>query len=457
MRIWPGCPGSARCHVGRRGHQLRGLLRARDGGGSVPLRRSRGRTGVGARPTSGADRPDLARLPAGGASRPAVRLPGARPVRAGGGPPLQPGQAAARSLRQGDQRAPFAGATRCRATPWSQPMETRDLVPDPSDSAAGMPKCVVVESAFSWGDDKNPRTPWNRTVIYEAHVKGMTMLHPEIPEEIRGTYLGLATDPDHRSSPRRWASPRSSCCRCTTSSPSAGWPRWGSSNYWGYGTIGFFAPDVRYATGGLGQQVAEFKSMVKRFHRAGHRGDPRRGVQPHGGREPPGADAQLPRPRQLRRTTASIPADRRYYTDYTGCGNTVDIRHSRTMQLVMDSLRYWVEAMHVDGFRFDLAPVLARGDVDVSPFAEFFDVVRQDPRRLPRKAHRGAVGPRSRRLPGRPISRSAGASGTASTATPCGSSGAASRARSANSPPGSPAAVTCSRPASAAPRRASTS
>jgi glycogen operon protein len=257
------------------------------------------------------------------------------------------------------------------------PIESRDLVPDPSDSAAGLPKCVVVESAFSWGDDKNPRTPWNRTVIYEAHVKGMTMLHPDVPEEIRGTYLGLATDPiiDHLISLGVTAVELLPVHHFVTERRLA---EMGLVNYWGYSSIGYFAPDVRYATGGLGQQVAEFKSMVKRFHRAGlevildvvynhtaegnHLGPTLcfRGID----------NAAYYR---------LDPENRRYYVDYTGTGNTVDIRHSRTMQLVMDSLRYWVEDMHVDGFRFDLAPVLARGDVDVSPFAEFFDVVRQDP------------------------------------------------------------------------------
>ena len=259
----------------------------------------------------------------------------------------------------------------------AEPMETRDLVPDPSDSAAGLPKCVVVESAFSWGDDKHPRTPWNRTVIYEAHVKGMTMLHPDVPEEIRGTYLGLATDPiiDHLLSLGVTAIELLPVHHFVTERRLA---EMGLVNYWGYSTIGYFAPDVRYATGGLGQQVAEFKSMVKRFHRAGievildvvynhtaegnHLGPTLcfRGID----------NAAYYR---------LDPESHRFYIDYTGTGNTLDIRHSRTMQLVMDSLRYWVEDMHVDGFRFDLAPVLARGDVDVSPFAEFFDVVRQDP------------------------------------------------------------------------------
>jgi glycogen operon protein len=257
------------------------------------------------------------------------------------------------------------------------PMEQRDLVMDSTDSAAGMPKCVVIEPAFSWGDDKPPRTPWNRSVIYECHVKGMTMLHPEVPEPLRGTYLGLATDPvlDHLLALGVTAVELLPVHHFVTERRLH---ELGLVNYWGYQSIGFFAPDVRYASGGLGQQVAEFKSMVKRFHRVGievildvvynHTAEGNqlgptlcfRGVD---------NDAYY----------RLDPVHRRYYVDYTGTGNTLDIRHSRTMQLVMDSLRYWVEEMHVDGFRFDLAPVLARGDVNVSPFAEFFDVVRQDP------------------------------------------------------------------------------
>jgi len=257
------------------------------------------------------------------------------------------------------------------------PMETRDLVPDSSDSAAGLPKCVVVESAFSWGDDKHPRTPWNHTVIYEAHVKGMTMLHPDVPEEIRGTYRGLATDPiiDHLLSLGVTAIELLPVHHFVTERRLA---EAGLVNYWGYSSIGYFAPDVRYATGGLGQQVAEFKSMVKRFHRAGIEVilDVVYNHTAEGNHLGPTLSFRgLDNAAYYRLD----PGNRRYYTDYTGTGNTLDIRHSRTMQLVMDSLRYWVEDMHVDGFRFDLAPVLARGDVDVSPFAEFFDVVRQDP------------------------------------------------------------------------------
>jgi isoamylase len=256
------------------------------------------------------------------------------------------------------------------------PIETRDLVPDPANSAGGLPKCVVVESAFSWGDDKHPRTPWNRTVIYEAHVKGMTMLHPDVPEEIRGTYLGLATDPivDHLLSLGVTAIELLPVHHFVTERRLADM---GLVNYWGYSSIGFFAPDVRYASGALGQQVAEFKSMVKRFHRAGIEVilDVVYNHTAEGNHLGPTLSFRgLDNCAYYR-----LEEDRRFYTDWTGTGNTIDIRHSRTMQMVMDSLRYWIADMHVDGFRFDLAPVLARGEVDVSPFAEFFDVVRQDP------------------------------------------------------------------------------
>jgi glycogen operon protein len=257
------------------------------------------------------------------------------------------------------------------------PIGERDLVPDPADSAGGMPKCVVIEPAFTWGDDKPPRTPWNRTVIYECHVKGTTMRHPEVPEPLRGTYLGLATDPvlDHLLGLGVTAVELLPVQHFVTERRLA---ELGLVNYWGYGTIGFFAPDVRYATGGLGQQVGEFKTMVKRFHRAGIEVilDVVYNHTAEGNHLGPtlcfrGIDNSA--------YYRLDPENPRYYVDYTGTGNTLDIRHSRTMQLVMDSLRYWVQEMHVDGFRFDLAPALARGDVAVSPFAEFFDVVRQDP------------------------------------------------------------------------------
>jgi glycogen operon protein len=248
---------------------------------------------------------------------------------------------------------------------------------DPRNSAGAVPKCVVVDGLFPWGDDRRPRVPWNRTVIYEAHVRGMTMRHPDIPEHLRGTYLGLATDPivdrlrslgvttlelmptHHAVSERRLVER-------------------GLTNYWGYNSIGFFAPDARFATGGCGQQVTEFKSMVRRLHRAGievildvvynhtaegdHRGPTLsfRGID----------NAAYYR---------LDPADPRHYLDFSGCGNSLNMLHPRTMQLIMDSLRYWVSEMHVDGFRFDLAPALARELYEVNRLGRFFDIIRQDP------------------------------------------------------------------------------
>ncbi len=261
------------------------------------------------------------------------------------------------------------------------PLDERDLTLDSRDSAAHLPKSVVVESAFTWDDDQPPRTPWNRTVIYECHVKGMTMLHPAVPEALRGTYLGLATGPViehllalgvtavellpvHHSVTERHLAER----RLT--------------NYWGYNSIGYFAPDVRYATAAAraaaGQQVSEFKSMVKRLHRAGLEVilDVVYNHTAEGNHLGPTLSFRGIDNAAYYRLDPAAP---RYYVNYTGCGNTTDLRHSRTMQLVMDSLRYWVQEMHVDGFRFDLAPVLARESDEVNPFGKFFDVVRQDP------------------------------------------------------------------------------
>jgi isoamylase len=253
----------------------------------------------------------------------------------------------------------------------------RDLVADSQNSAGGMPKCIVVESAFTWGEDKPPRVPWNRTVIYECHVKGMTMLHPEVPEPLRGTYLGLATDPiiDHVKALGVTTVELLPVHHFVTERRL---DEMGLTNYWGYSSIGYFAPDVRYATSGQGQQVAEFKSMVKRFHRAGLEVilDVVYNHTAEGNHLGPTLSFRGIDNAAYYRLDPENP---RYYTDYTGCGNTIDIRHSRGLQLVMDSLRYWMTEMHVDGFRFDLATVLARDEVAVNPFAEFFHVVRQDP------------------------------------------------------------------------------
>ena len=137
------------------------------------------------------------------------------------GAPLQPRQAPHRPLRQGGERTHPLERRALRATPSASPTRTSGL--DPRDSAGGMPKCVVVDQAFTWGDDRAPRTPWNRTVIYECHVRGMTMRHPGVPEHLRGTYLGLSSDADDRPPARRSGSPPSSSCRCTSSSPTGTW------------------------------------------------------------------------------------------------------------------------------------------------------------------------------------------------------------------------------------------
>ncbi len=252
-----------------------------------------------------------------------------------------------------------------------------DLSFNDADSAGAMPKSVVVESAFSWGDDRPPGTPWSRTVIYECHVKGLTQLHPAVPPELRGTYLGLTTDavidhllglgvtavelmPVHHFVDDRHLVER------------------GLRNYWGYNSIGFLAPEVRYATASRGEQVGEFKTMVKRLHRAGievildvvynHTAE----------------GNQLGPTLSLRGIDNAayyrlVPDDPRHYMDFTGCGNSFSMANPRAIQLIMDSLRYWVLDMHVDGFRFDLAPVLARELHEVNRLGTFFDILRQDP------------------------------------------------------------------------------
>ena len=253
-----------------------------------------------------------------------------------------------------------------------------DLRRDDGDSAVGMPKCVVIDPAFTWGADRPPRIPWNETIIYEVHVRGLTARHPDVPKDLRGTYAGLSCPavvdylrslgitavelmPVHQSVTDKHLVER------------------GLNNYWGYNSIGFFAPDARYASSGrLGQQVGEFKTMVKTLHAAGievildvvynhtaegnHLGPTLcfRGID----------NASYYR---------LLADDRRYYVDYTGCGNTLNMVHPRTLQLIMDSLRYWVLEMHVDGFRFDLASALARELHEVDRLGAFFDIIHQDP------------------------------------------------------------------------------
>jgi glycogen operon protein len=251
-----------------------------------------------------------------------------------------------------------------------------DLVLDPRDSAGGMPKSVVVDQAFTWGEDRAPRTPWNHTVIYECHVRGMTMTHPGVPEHLRGTFLGFSTDAviDHLLALGVTAVELMPVHQFVADRHLVDQ---GLTNYWGYNPLAFFAPHVGYASGGLGQQVAEFKSMVKTLHRAGlevildvvynHTGE----------------GNHLGPTLSLRGIDNSVyyrlePDNRRFNLDFTGTGNSLNVVHPRTIALIMDSLRYWVTDMHVDGFRFDLAQVLFRG-LEPGRRSAFFEVIQQDP------------------------------------------------------------------------------
>jgi glycogen operon protein len=252
-----------------------------------------------------------------------------------------------------------------------------DLAFDDRDSAPCVPKGVVIDPAFTWGEDRAPDTPWNRTVIYEAHVRGLTMLHPAIPPEVRGTYTALSFDPivEHLLSlgvtaiellpVHQFVSDRNLVER-------------GLSNYWGYNTIAFLAPHAGYATQALGEQVTEFKSMVKAMHRAGIEVilDVVYNHTAEGNHLGPTLSLRGVDNEAFYRLT---PEDRRFYMDFTGTGNSLNMRHPRTIQLIMDSLRYWVRDMHVDGFRFDLAPVLARELYEVDRLSAFFDIMQQDP------------------------------------------------------------------------------
>jgi isoamylase len=252
-----------------------------------------------------------------------------------------------------------------------------DLEPDPDNSAGGVPKSVVIDSAFTWENDQPLHLPYNRTIIYECHVKGMTQRHPDVPPELRGTYLGLCSDPmiDYFQKLGVTALELLPVHQFVVDRHLA---ERGLTNYWGYNSIGFFAPDVRYATRGLGNQVYEFKTMVKTLHAAGlevildvvynHTGE--------GNHLGPTLSMK-----GIDNTTyyRLEPDNRRFYTDFTGTGNSLNMQHPRTIQLVMDSLRYWVEEMHVDGFRFDLAPTLAREEYDVDKLSAFFDIIHQDP------------------------------------------------------------------------------
>jgi glycogen operon protein len=256
---------------------------------------------------------------------------------------------------------------------WADPRK-----PNAEDSAPFMPKNIVINPFFDWGNDRPPRTPYHETVIYEAHVRGLTLRHPEIPLHQRGTYAGLAHPaiiehlrqigvtaiellPVHQFVPEQALTAR------------------GLTNYWGYNTIGFLAPHNKYSSAGQrGEQVGEFKAMVKAMHSAGievildvvynhtAEGD---------GRGPTLSFRGIDNAAYYR----IDDRERWRYVDYTGCGNSLNVRHPHSLQLIMDSLRYWTLEMHVDGFRFDLASALARELHDVDRLSTFFELVQQDP------------------------------------------------------------------------------
>ena len=254
--------------------------------------------------------------------------------------------------------------------------EGADLEPDDRDSAPFLPKSVVVDPAFSWGDDRPLRRPLHETVIYEMHVKGFTMRHPELPDSLRGTYAGLASPPalDYLRTLGVTAIELMPCHQFVADRVLVDR---GLTNYWGYNSIGFFAPEAKYSSGGtLGQQVSEFKTMVRSLHQAGIEVilDVVYNHTAEGNHLGPTLCF-----RGIDNAAYYRLVDGRYYMDYTGCGNTLNMTHPRTLQLIMDSLRYWVLEMHVDGFRFDLAASLARELHDVDRLGAFFDIIHQDP------------------------------------------------------------------------------
>jgi isoamylase len=259
------------------------------------------------------------------------------------------------------------------AYPFGQPDERND-----TDSASYVPRSVVINPFFSWDNDRHPRTPYHETVVYEAHVRGLTKLHPEVPPALRGSYQGLAHPAviEHLHGLGVTAIELMPVHQFVSDAILA---ERGLANYWGYNTIGFFAPHNDYAASGArGEQVQEFKSMVRTLHQAGievildvvynhtaegnHLGPTLsfRGID----------NASYYR---------LVSDDERFYMDTTGTGNSLLMRHPHVLQMIMDSLRYWVTEMHVDGFRFDLAAALARQFHEVDRLSAFFDMVQQDP------------------------------------------------------------------------------
>jgi isoamylase len=253
-----------------------------------------------------------------------------------------------------------------------------DLSFDKRDNAKFAPLAQVVETAFTWGDDRAPRTPWHKTLIYEMHVKGFTMLNPEVPEHLRGTYSGLGTDPVLRHLQSLGVT-AVELLPVHAHLNDRHLVEKGLTNYWGYNTLNFFAPANEYASDSQSlNPVAKFKTMVRSLHSAGIEVilDVVYNHTAEGNQMGPTLSFRGIDNAAYYRLS---PEDPRYYMDFTGCGNTLRMQNPRVLQLIMDSLRYWVLEMHVDGFRFDLASTLARELHAVDKLGAFFDIVHQDP------------------------------------------------------------------------------
>jgi isoamylase len=270
------------------------------------------------------------------------------------------------------------GQLQCNEAVFSHHLDSPDGPASDMDSAPFVPKSMVIDPHFDWEDDRHPRTSWNEMVIYEVHVKGFSAKHPDIPTEVRGTYAGLAhqisleyfnrlgvtaveLQPVHQFVHEKHLLDR------------------GLRNYWGYNSIGYFAPHNEYCSSGQnGRQVSEFKGMVKALHRSGMEVilDVVYNHTAEGNHLGPTLSFKGYDNAAYYRLKEDNPF---YYTDYTGAGNSLNMRHPQVLQLLMDSLRYWVLEMHVDGFRFDLAATLARELHDVDRLSAFFDVIHQDP------------------------------------------------------------------------------
>jgi len=252
-----------------------------------------------------------------------------------------------------------------------------DQAPDHTDSGPFMPKSIVIDPWFIWDDDRRLRVPWHETVIYEVHVKGFTQSHPSIPEDLRGTYAGLAT-PEVIQHFKTLGITAIELLPCHQFVHDHVLVERGLRNYWGYNSIGYLAPHNEYSSSGQrGEQVQEFKRMVKTLHAAGI--EVILDVVYNHTAEGNHLGAMLSFRGIDNAAYYRLMDDPRFYRDYTGTGNSLNMRHPHVLQLIMDSLRYWVMEMHVDGFRFDLAATLARELHDVDRLSAFFDLVQQDP------------------------------------------------------------------------------